>query len=159
MADPEDSEISERNDNDENRDSNDVEKVSVTDQSTAATLQKTILEIEKIKKELEINLSKSKLEISKLQREISIGRIPEIFLDKWVPTLVASVLLFTAIPLANDAFWKSQKHIDLEISTINKMRETYSKLALATTQFLQTIDRIDELQCKDDPLKLSLIHI
>ena len=33
------------------------------------------------------------------------------------------------------------------------MRETYSKLALVTTQFLQTIDRIDELNCKDDPSK------
>ena len=117
----------------------------------AETLTKTQLEVKRLQEELEHLTAKTQLEIAKLKRETGIGRTAEILLDKWVPTLVASILLFTAVPLSNDTFWRSQKSIDIGISTLTKMREAFSKLSLITTQFMQTVERIDILKCKDDP--------
>src|SRR5690349_13356395 len=74
----------------------------------AATLEKTQLEVKRLREEVDLSLRKYQLEIEKLSREISLKRrVSEIFLDKWAPALMASIILFTAVPLANDKFWRS----------------------------------------------------
>jgi len=48
-----------------------------------------------------IESEKLNLEVALLRRQLEKSRFYEAFIDKWVPSLIAVIVLFTLVPLAN----------------------------------------------------------
>jgi hypothetical protein len=113
------------------------------DMAAIRTTRKGTLEIAKLERELQLD----SLEISKLQRELRIPRLAEIFLDKWVPAIIAAVVLFTAVPLVNWYLWKSQKATEFYILILQKKMETYSDMASLATRFTQVVSLMNTNGC------------
>ncbi len=88
---------------------------------------------------------KLNLEIEMLRRELNKSRFHEAFIDKWVPSLIAAIVLFALVPLANYVLWKSQKSIEISNLYLSKRMDLYSEVASNSLRFIQLILRLNEL--------------
>lgn len=88
---------------------------------------------------------KKRLEIALLRRDLGKSHFSVAFIDKWMPSIIAAVILFTLVPLANFILWKNQKAIEIYNLHLSKKMDIYSETASNATQFAQMISQLNQL--------------
>lgn len=95
--------------------------------------------------ESSLEAQKTLLEIAVLTKQVHSSRFGDAFVDKWIPSIISAIVLFTLVPLANFVLWKSQKSVEIGHIYLTKKIEVYSDVASNATRFTQVLSYLNEL--------------